>query len=296
MNILQRLSEIHELPTLPEVAFRISALINSNEADVSMLSRIIEQDPALTAKILKVANSSFYAAPANKISSIRLAVTRIGFNEVGHIALAVCFVRNFTRKSNILDYKLFWKHSLTAAFLTKMCAQSSGIEFTSKDHHNFFLIGLLHDIGILIYDQFFHDTFEEIMNYALKKEISYQEAEREVVPQETHAVVGSALLELWKLDLSVTSSIRHHHTPEKAPEQFSAASMAAYLSEYILCNSHLGSFEGLITNGKKDILDTLQMTPDMMAGFLRLVEYEVEKSELVLALESTGPVFQLRGV
>lgn len=296
MNILQRLSEIHELPTLPEIAFRISALINSSEADVSMLSRIIEQDPALTAKILKVANSSFYAAPANKISSIRLAVTRIGFNEVGHIALAVCFVRNFTKKSNILDYKLFWKHSLTAAFLTEMCAKSCGIELTSKDHHNFFLIGLLHDIGILIYDQFFHDTFEEIMNYALKKEISYQEAEREIVPLETHAVVGSALLELWKLDLSVTSSIRHHHTPEKAPEQFSAASTAAYLSEYILCNSHLGSFEGLITNGKKDILETLQMTPDMMASFLRLVEYEVEKSELVLALESTGPVFQLRGV
>lgn len=296
MNILQRLSEIHELPTLPEIAFRISALINSTEADVSMLSRIIEQDPALTAKILKVANSSFYSAPVNKISSIRLAIARIGFNEVGHIALAVCFVRNFTRKSNILDYKLFWKHSLTAAFMTKMCAQSCGIEFTAKDHHNFFLIGLLHDIGILIYDQFFHETFEEIMNYALKKEISYQEAERDVVPQETHPVVGSALLELWKLDLSVTSSIRHHHVPEKAPEQFRATSMAAYLSEYILCNSHLGSFEGLITNGKKDILDTLQMTPDMMAGFLRLVEYEVEKSELVLALESTGPVFQLRGV
>ena len=72
--------------------------------------------------------------------------------------------------------------------------------------------------------------------------------------------------------------------------------MATYLSEYILCNTNLGSFEGLITNGNKNILNTLQMTPDMMTGYMRLVEYEVEKSELVLALEADCSVFQLRGV
>lgn len=296
MNILQRLSEIHELPTLPEIAFRIQALINSDEGDASMLSRIIEQDPSLSAKLLKVANSSFYSSPMSKITSVKVAITRIGFNEVGNIALAVSLIRNFSKNSNILDYKLFWRHSLSSAFLTRMTAQSSGIQFTAREQQGFFLSGLLHDIGILIYDQFFHDQFEEIMDYAIRTEISYLDAEREIVPQETHSVVGSALLELWKLDNSVISSIRYHHNPEKAPEQFSPASMATYLSEFILCNSNLGSFEGLITNGKKDILNTLQMTPDMMTGYMRLVEYEVEKSELVLALEADSSVFQLRGV
>jgi len=296
MNIFQRLSEIHELPTLPEIAFRIQELINSEESDVLMLSRLIEQDPALSAKLLKVANSSFYSSPLKKITSVKFAITRIGFNEVGHIALAVSLIRQFTRRSNILDYKQFWRHSLSSAFLTKMTAHASGIDFSNKEQNEFFLAGLLHDIGILIYDQFFHEQFEEIMNYALKKEISYLDAEKDVAPQETHSVVGSALLEMWKIDMSIISSVRFHHNPEKAPEKFRSASMAAYLSEYILCNSHLGSFEGLITNGKKEILETLQMTPGMMAGFLRLVECEVEKSELVLALESENSVFQLRGV
>ncbi len=296
MNLLQRLSEIHELPTLPEIALRIQALISSDEGDAAMLSRIIEQDPSLSAKLLKVANSSFYSSAANKITSVKVAITRIGFNEVGHIALAVSLIRTFSKKSNILDYKAFWRHSLSSAFLTRMAAESSGLIFSPRDQHSFFLSGLLHDIGILIYDQFFHEQFEKIMDYALKKEISYLDAEKEVVPLETHSVIGSALLELWKLDTPVISSIRYHHNPEKSPEQFSAESMATYLSEFILCNSHLGSFEGLITNDKKEILNILQMTPNMMNSYLHLVEYEVEKSELVLALEADNSVFQLRGV
>jgi hypothetical protein len=72
--------------------------------------------------------------------------------------------------------------------------------------------------------------------------------------------------------------------------------MATYLSEFILCNSHLGSFEGLITDGKKDVVSSLQMTPDMISEYMCLVEYEVEKSELVLALESDNSVFHLREV
>jgi HD-like signal output (HDOD) protein len=296
MSILQRLSEIHELPTLPEIAFRIQALISSDEGDASMLARIIEQDPSLSAKLLKIANSSFYSSSANKITSVKVAITRIGFNEVGNIVLAVSLVRSFSKNSNILDYRLFWRHSLSSAFLTRMTAQASGIEFTAREQQGYFLSGLLHDIGILIYDQFFHDQFEEIIDYALVKEISYLDAERAIVPLETHNVIGCALLELWKLDIPIVSSIRYHHNPEKAPDQFRPISMATYLSEYILCNTNLGSFEGLITNGNKNILNTLQMTPDMMTGYMRLVEYEVEKSELVLALEADCSVFQLRGV
>jgi HD-like signal output (HDOD) protein len=296
MSIIQRLSEIHELPTLPEISLRIQSVINSDESNALMLSRIIEQDPSLSAKILKVANSSFYSSPSHKITSVQMAVTRLGFNEVGHIALAVSFIKKFNKKSNILDYKQFWRHSLSAAFLTSMAAETSNIEFSPKEQQSFFLAGLLHDIGILIYDQFFHESFENVINYAIKKEISFIEAEKEISPIETHNMIGSALLELWKIDLPVISGIRYHHHPEKSPNQFQPISSATYLSEYILCNSFLGTFEGTIYNGNKDIISKLQITPESMNNYLRLVEYEVEKSDLVLALENDNSTFQLRGV
>lgn len=293
MNLIQRLSEIQELPTLPEVALRIRALIVSEEGNAKMLARIIEHDPSLSAKILKVANSAFYCTPNKKITSVKLAITRIGFNQIGHIAMAVSLIREFSRKSDILDYHQFWKHSLSAAFLTQIIPETENV---IEPNHALFLSGLFHDIGILIFDQFFHNQFEQIINYAMEKEISYLEAEKDIFPNETHAVLGSALMEMWKIDSSVVNSVRFHHTPEKAPVNLQESIWATYLAEYILCNSGLGSFEGMFQNGNKDVIGTLHLTTDMICSYLKLAEDEIERSELILALESNNSSLQLRAV
>lgn len=295
MNMIQRLSEIQELPTLPEIALRIRALIVSEEGDASMLARLVEQDPSLSAKVLKVANSTFYCTPNKKIMSVKLAITRIGFNQIGHIAMAVSLIRQFSRKSEILDYHQFWKHSLTCAFLTSLIPDNAGNGITEQNH-TLFLSGLFHDIGILILDQFFHKQFEQIIDYAMEKEISYLEAEKELFPNETHAALGSALMEMWKIDLTVANSVRYHHNPEKAPVNLRSFIWANYLSEYILCNSGLGSFEGMIQNGNKDVIGALHLTPDMVCSFLKLAEYEVDRSDLILALETNSSTLQLRAV
>lgn len=293
MNLIQRLTEIQELPTLPEIALRIRALIVSEEGNATMLARLIEHDPSLSAKVLKVANSAFYCTPNRKITSVKLAITRIGFNQIGHIAMAVCLIRQFSRKSDILDYRQFWKHCLSAAFLTNLIPDTGN---STEQNHSLFLSGLFHDIGILVFDQFFHKQFEQIINYAIEKEISYLEAEKELFPNETHAAIGSALMEMWKIDLSVVNSVRYHHAPEKAPVNLQAAIWATYLSEYILCNSGLGSFEGMIQNGNKDVIGALNLTSDMICSYLKLAEYEVDRSELILALDSNYSPMQLRAV
>lgn len=294
MNLLQRLSDIKGLPTLPKIALRIREIIASDTGNASILARIIEQDPSIASNILKVANSTFYSTSGNKITSIKLAITRIGFNEIGHIAMAVSLIKNFSSKSNVLDYKYFWKHSLATGFLTSNIYES--VDFSFANRHSLFLAGLFHDIGILVLDQFFHDEFERIIELALKEEISYLEAEKIVIPTENHAVLGSALLEFWNLDLAIISAIRYHHNPEKAPDSFRSIASAAYLAEYILCNSCLGSFEGQISNGNKKALQYLKLTPDNIDSYLRLAEYEVERSDLVLTLESQNSTFQLRAV
>lgn len=297
MNILQRLSEIHELPTLAEITLRIQTIVTSDDGDANALARIIEQDPALSAKILKIANSSFYGIVGPRISNVKYAITRIGFNEVGHIALAVSIIKKFSRHSSVLDHKQFWRHSLTAGYLANAVADASGIEFTPRMRHALFLAGLLHDIGILIYDQFFHEEFEIIIDHALKCETSYLEAEQAAAPRETHSLLGSALLELWRLDAPVISGVRFHHAVDRAPEKDRPIAAAAYLAEYLLCNSGLGSFEGLINQGNKSILEYLQIRPESLADFLEQVEIEVNHSDLMFALETTeNDSMQLRAV
>ena len=297
MNIIQRLSEIQNLPTLPEVVLRIQELIMSEEGDATLLARIIEQDPSLTAKILKVANSSFYCTTNKKISSISLAITRIGFNEIGHIALAVNFIRQFSHNSNVLDYKKFWKHALTAGYLCGLLAQTNqnGL-FSQQDRHHLFIAGLLHDIGILLYDQFFHEQFEEIIERAVQKEIPFLVAEKEIVPAEMHGVVGSVLLEQWKLNSDLVAAVRFHHAPNKSPEKFRHLSFATYIAEYYLCNMILGSFEGSMEHINEGALDELNLTHDKLVELLQLAKEEVEHSDLVLAMEHDSTFSHLKSI
>jgi HD-like signal output (HDOD) protein len=297
MGLFQRLSEIQNLPTLPEIVFRIQKLIMSEEGDSTLLARIIEQDPALTAKILKVANSSFYCSTGGKISSISRAITRIGFNEVGHIALAVNFVQQFSHKSDILDYRLFWKHALTAAYLCMHIAETptSG-HFSVRDRHTLFLAGLLHDIGILIYDQFFHAKFEEIIIKAVSEEISFLVAEKLVVPTEMHGVLGGELLGLWKIEPAVAAAVRFHHAPGKAPESNQKLACIVHLAERYLCTMALGSFEGTMEPGSFDALGELAITHDTVFGLLQRAQVEVDSSDLVAAMEKEYPSSPLKKI
>jgi HD-like signal output (HDOD) protein len=297
MALFQRLMEIQQLPTLPEIVLRIQRLIMSEEGDSTLLARIIEQDPALAAKILKVANSSFYSSAGGKVSSISRAITRIGFNEVGHIALAVNFVQQFSHKSDILDYKVFWKHALTAAYLCRNIAEAApqGI-FHARDRHALFLTGLLHDVGILIYDQFFHDKFEEIMLRAASDEISFLAAEKCTVPTEMHGVVGGELMGLWKIDAAVAAAVRFHHAPGKAPEMHRKLACVAYLAEYYLGTMTLGSFEGSIEQGSCDALTEVGVSHDTVCTLLQRAQEEVERSELVAAMEKNTTFSNLKTI
>jgi HD-like signal output (HDOD) protein len=288
MNIIGRLNSITNLPTLPEVVQKVQRMVFSDDGSAPGLAKIVEQDPSLSAKILQVANSGFYAA-AGRINSVPMAITRIGFNEIGHIVIAASIVKSFSNTSNLLDYKRFWRHALTAAHLAFTASQISRIPLTKEERDVMYLAGLLHDIGILIYDQFFHDEFEAIVNYAGGKGISYLEAEAEVAPKETHAALGAALLEMWKVGPAAIDGVRFHHAPERAPDKQKSISFTIYLSEYILCNSGLGSFEGIMTRQSGNILTELKIDQERLPAFLRSAQAEVDKSDLILAIEKPEP-------
>jgi len=288
MNIIGRLNSITNLPTLPEIVQKVQRIVFSDDGSAQGLAKIIEQDPSLSAKILQVANSGFYAA-GGRITSVPMAVTRVGFNEIGQIVIAASIIKNFSNSSSLLDYKQFWRHALTAAHMAVTTAQISRAVFSQEDRDVLYLSGLLHDIGILIYDQFFHEEFEEILKYADTKGISYLDAEGIIAPKETHAALGSALLEMWKVGSSAIDGVRFHHAPERAPDKQKSISFTIYLSEYILCNSGLGSFEGLMTRQSGNILGELKIDPDRLPAFLHSAQAEVDKSDLILAIEKPEP-------
>ncbi|MGD9200039.1 MAG: HDOD domain-containing protein [Chitinispirillia bacterium] len=283
MSILTHLREIKELPTLPEVMIKVQKIVNLEKSDAAMLSEIIRQDPSLSSTILKTANSTYYNASNRRISSLVQAITRIGFDEVLKITLAISAIEQFSNTKTIIGYKSFWRHSLAAAGLAQLIVSMSKSESISDDYQDFFLAGLLHDIGILIYDQFFHSEFGKIIDYALKEDKSYLDAENEISPKETHAFIGGALLEIWKLALPIIGAVRYHHTPEKCPQKLGGIVAVIALTEYILSSSYFGSFEGSSCEINESVWTNAGISPDTKNILYAKAEMESNKAEIILS-------------
>jgi len=290
MSLLAELKDIDKLPTLPEILLEVLKLVNSAETDAAMLAEIIEQDPALTSRVLHMANSSFYGASGRRLSSVSLAVARLGFNEIRNITVAVSIVKHFAGRRSTLGYKAYWRHCLTAAFLCRAIAARTKKASDDDEGQRFFLAGLLHDIGILVLDQFFPEQFEKVSAHAFSNETSFLAAEHAVLDKETHPMLGGALLEMWRLEPSVTDAVRYHHAPSKGPQNHLLICAVTGLGEYVLCNGSLGSFEGSFEAADESIWATTGVEPDDVRQLSELAETEVRKSDLILTLgeESKG--------
>ncbi len=288
MSVIVRLREIRELPTLPEVVLRIQRLIHSETSDASMLARIIEKDPPLASKVLRVANSSFYGNVHSRITSVSRAVARLGFNEVRDLSLAMSLIKQFGHRRSVLGYQLFWEHSLTAAYLSRIIADSSSVTFDDNERQTLFMAGLLHDIGILTLDQFFPEEFARIRSRALQEEQSYLQAEHAIVEKEPHPTVGGALLEFWKMANAVIAAVRDHHTPEKSPEKYRKFASVIAVAEYILCNSGIGSFEGSFLLTDEEIWERLGVSEKQTAELYTRAHEEAKLSNMAVEANADG--------
>ncbi|MCD6151895.1 MAG: HDOD domain-containing protein, partial [Deltaproteobacteria bacterium] len=158
-------AKIEELPTLPAVIPKLLSLMDNPKSSAAEVTEVISHDPALTAKLLKVANSAYYGFPA-KISDLKHAVALLGFNLVKSLAISIGVIKNLPRgkQSAYFSASGLWLHSLAVATVM----QDMGRRFYSRDdnHDYLFIIGLLHDLGKVVLDQFFPESFNEVLEKA----------------------------------------------------------------------------------------------------------------------------------
>ena len=284
MSIFSKLSQIKELPSLPEVLVKVRALINSDDAGAKELAKIIEQDPAISSTILKTANSAYYNISRRQIDSISEAITRVGFNEVQKITVAISVIKQFSGDARILDYQKFWSHSIAAASLVSYIADICEKWDSRSVREHIYMSGLLHDIGILILDQFFHNEFAIIAKRALDEGKTFLQIEETLTQKESHAFIGGALLEIWKNSQETISAVRFHHTPEKAPESMRKLVAAVSITEYLLCGGNYG-FEGHVEKPAAKIwgeIGLVEDDEDKMNPLKERAVKELEKATIIL--------------
>jgi len=242
-QIFKKLDQIRDLPTLPAVITKLGAAIRDPNVDAARIAKIIEDDPAMMARILKVVNSVLYKA-AEPINSLQMAVARMGLTAVHNIAMSTSVFSTFGKRG-VGDFtpEEFWQHSISTGIATAVLYERTrdtlGRRFGTDVLH---LSGLLHDIGKIILAQYYHEEFVAAIEMAKEKEMSLLQAESEVIGID-HAEIGAWLGLKWNLSSEFLQVVRWHHDPESADAEHQSLVMLCHTGNYI-CNLEKIGYSG----------------------------------------------------
>jgi HD-like signal output (HDOD) protein len=200
---------ISHIATLPEITLKIIELVENPRSTAQDLNKLISNDPALVARILKVVNSAFYGLPG-QIGSINRAIVLLGLNAVKNIVIAASLAKLFRggRVSPHFSAKDLWTHSIAVGVMSKLIVQR--LNNTLPDEA--FLAGLIHDMGILVEMQAFREPLVEIAERATNETIRYVDLETQVIGVD-HQALGAGLTSKWKFPRSFQYVTGYHHNP-----------------------------------------------------------------------------------
>jgi len=200
---------VERMPAFPKSVQKILELTRNLDVQPKDLVQVIEKDPVMTVKILRVLNSAYYSLP-NKITSVNHSVVYLGFNTIKNLALSIASVGILPKHTIAgFDIQQYLLHSLTTAGIAKLL----GGKLAGTDPMDCYIAGLLHDFGKVVFAQFLPNDFNQAMLKSVRENISLHVAENQVIGVD-HTVVGSMLAEKWQFPQTLVDCIRNHHSPD----------------------------------------------------------------------------------
>jgi putative nucleotidyltransferase with HDIG domain len=211
---LQRIvRDIEQLKPLPTNVLRVVRALNDSKVSASTIADLISLDQALTANILRLANSAFmgYTAPS---ASVHQAVVRIGFERVRTLVLGAGASQAL--RADLPGYEMksadLWQHALVAAGIARYLAAAVG----NVNMEDAYISGLLHDIGKVVLDQYVRVDYQAMMALMQPAELPLWQVEKQQLGMD-HGAVGGLMTERWLFPVTLVEAIRYHHAPAMAP-------------------------------------------------------------------------------
>ncbi|NIM16834.1 MAG: HDOD domain-containing protein [Candidatus Aminicenantes bacterium] len=198
-------AKIGELPPIPAVILESMKLLNDPSSTVKKIQEQILLDQALTAFILKLANSALYAL-RKEVSTVSYAINLMGYNTARSILIAYLSKNLYSTKGNKLIQSMLWKHSLSSGVFGKKIAE----HLEKVDPEEAFISSLLHDIGKGVLLKNKTENFEEIVQLIYIENMSSTEAERKVLGF-THVEAGYLLMKNWRFSDTIVETVTYHH-------------------------------------------------------------------------------------
>lgn len=205
------LDKLHQLPAMPLVVQEVMASFRSENTGSAVLAHKIAFDQGLSARVLRVANSSFYGLQ-REVGSIQDAVMVLGFDTVRSLVLSAGFMNAFPAKTEgLFDRQAFWTRSFRVATYTEALANCLGCE-----RQQAFTAGMFHDVGQLVFDVCIPDQFADILRQQKASGQDLVEVERLVLGFD-HAGIGGDMARRWNFPSGIEHAIRFWRTPDRDP-------------------------------------------------------------------------------
>lgn len=280
------INRIHNLPTPPMVFTQVNKVINDPDASTYQIGVIISEDPALSAKVLKLTNSAFYGIPRT-ITSVKQAIVILGLDVVRSLVLSASVFEIFSKQYSIdRDYlDSFWRHSLSVAFMARIISRMKNSPSVLEAEESF-SAGLLHDIGKLIIVTHLFKDFKKIQK-TLKEnpEQPANKIEEEILGFD-HALVGGYLAQKWNLPEELARAIKYHHNPEENPD--GTTTHIINVSNYLCLKSEESGGSKTKGDGEAELCqlswDKLGIDTEQEEQLIQLLQDEYTKAETFLKM------------
>ena len=205
----QQIAKIVErIPAFPESVHRVLELTSSIDTPPKEIVAVIEHDPILTMRLLKTVNSPFFGL-SREVTGIKQAVVYVGMNTVKNVAITVATAGALPKTNKAgLDIASVWMHCLRVGVIARIQAKRCGVN--ANDLASYFVAGLLHDVGKIVFAEYLPDIYKEVLSTFESTERSLVDIEREHIGID-HAELGGLVAKKWKLPADLIQAIELHH-------------------------------------------------------------------------------------
>jgi len=280
--IVERISDAE---TLPVIVTEIVRVTNDPRSDADTLAEAVAKDPALSAKIIRTVNTSFFGFLV-KAKDVQAAVVRLGMGKVRDIALGLGVSKLFSGPTDVDGYSRVnvWKHSVAVGILNEILVETLPSSQARQLSGEALLAGLVHDLGIILLDQYSHKRYDPLPALAQSLKEPLYRVERDEYGFD-HAQLGAAVLKHWRFPDDIVAAVAMHH--EQGPGEDHLLSTITAMSEVLATAKEVGYCDMLVISKKRfaHLAEKLHVKTETMAAVRDHFDARVKEGLEIFSVE-----------
>jgi HD-like signal output (HDOD) protein len=256
----------------PQILAKITQAVSDSRASAASLEQCFQYEPSFTLKLLTLANSPYYQSP-ERLTTLRAATAFLGFKPVTSLAVHVSIneLFNFGGAPSAFSGEELRKHATAVGVCAKMISRRLKLGRAE----DFFLLGILHDVGLILEHQFYREAFLAVLGRLQESRARLPQVEQDLLGVD-HTVLGQMFCDLWELPPNLGLIVRHHHDPLAAPPAILSQACALYVANEIVKTQKVGFYYPAPAGPDPVVLELLRLSADDLEVLTEDFDQEIQ--------------------